>query len=152
MSNIAIGRAGVSDETPAVPAWRDSRRGIRRLAGGRLALAGLAPERLKLASGLFNLMRNLGGAIGIAGCGTILDDRANLHFLRIAEHLNATNSAMVELLHRVGVTYATALGGDALHGPSRGLAEALVPRLIATAMVPLMRKVVSPKRPPSDAH
>jgi hypothetical protein len=35
-------------------------------------LGGLAPNRLKLASGLFNLMRNLGGAIGIAMCGTIL--------------------------------------------------------------------------------
>jgi hypothetical protein len=34
-------------------------------------LGGLAPERLKLASGLFNLMRNLGGAIGIAASGTI---------------------------------------------------------------------------------
>ena len=31
-----------------------------------LTLGGLAPDRLKLASGLFNLMRNLGGAIGIA--------------------------------------------------------------------------------------
>jgi DHA2 family multidrug resistance protein len=53
-----------------------------------LTLGGLAPERLKLASGLFNLMRNLGGAIGIAVCGTILNDRTNLHFLRLAEHLN----------------------------------------------------------------
>jgi DHA2 family multidrug resistance protein len=49
-------------------------------------LGGLMPERLKLASGLFNLMRNLGGAIGIAACATILNDRANLHFLRLAEH------------------------------------------------------------------
>ncbi len=32
----------------------------------RLALAQLAPERIPDASGLFNLMRNLGGAIGIA--------------------------------------------------------------------------------------
>ena len=39
-------------------------------------------------------MRNLGGAIGIAGCATILNDRTNLHFLRLAEHLNATNQAM----------------------------------------------------------
>src|SRR6185369_10552895 len=44
-----------------------------------LTLGGLAPDRLKLASGLFNLMRNLGGAIGIAACGTILNDRTNLH-------------------------------------------------------------------------
>src|SRR5919109_2841256 len=66
-----------------------------------LTLGGLTPERLKLASGLFNLMRNLGGAIGIAACGTILNDRTNLHFLRLAEHLNATNLAMLDLLHRL---------------------------------------------------
>ena len=63
-----------------------------------LTLGGLAPERLKLASGLFNLMRNLGGAIGIAVCGTILNDRTNLHFLRLAEHLNSGNPAMLQLL------------------------------------------------------
>jgi hypothetical protein len=39
-----------------------------------LTLGMLPPERLKSASGLFNLMRNLGGAIGIAACGTILND------------------------------------------------------------------------------
>ena len=31
------------------------------------------------------MMRNLGGAIGIAVCATILNDRTNLHFLRLAE-------------------------------------------------------------------
>src|SRR5262249_26597712 len=70
-----------------------------------LTLGGLAPERLKLASGLFNLMRNLGGAIGIAACGTILNDRTNLHFLRLAEHLNTANAAVVGWLQRVGDAY-----------------------------------------------
>ena len=31
-----------------------------------LGLGSLPPERLKYASGLFNMMRNLGGAVGIA--------------------------------------------------------------------------------------
>ena len=61
-----------------------------------LGLGALAPERLKLASGLFNLMRNLGGAIGIAACGTILNDRTNLHFLRLAEHLTTANPAVAD--------------------------------------------------------
>ena len=34
------------------------------------ALGTLAPERVKNASGLFNLMRNLGGAIGLAAINT----------------------------------------------------------------------------------
>ena len=72
-----------------------------------VTLGGPAPDRLKLASGLFNLMRNLGGAIGIAACGTILNDRANLHFLRLAEHLNMTNTAMTDLVQRVWQSGAT---------------------------------------------
>src|ERR1700754_533910 len=69
-----------------------------------LTLGGLAPDRLKLASGLFNLMRNLGGAIGIAVCGTILNDRTNLHFQRLAEHLNSSNAAMVQFVERVATS------------------------------------------------
>ncbi len=67
-----------------------------------LGLGSLPPERLKYASGLFNMMRNLGGAIGIAVCATILNDRTNLHFLRLAEHLNSTNVAMRKMLNQVG--------------------------------------------------
>ena len=137
-----------------------------------LTLGGLAPERLKLASGLFNLMRNLGGAIGIAACGTILNDRTNLHFLRLAEHLNATNSAMQDLLQRVAFADTAKWGGDAMHGHAAALKQlwALTWReaqtqtyadaflamaacfVVATAMVPLMRKVVPPKGPTPDAH
>jgi DHA2 family multidrug resistance protein len=137
-----------------------------------LTLGGLAPERLKLASGLFNLMRNLGGAIGIAACGTLLNDRTNLHFLRLAEHLNETNSAMVALLRRVGADYVQALGGDVVHGQAAALRqlwaltyrEALTQSFadiflvillcfaIATCLVPLMRKVAPPKAPSADAH
>jgi DHA2 family multidrug resistance protein len=137
-----------------------------------LTLGGLAPERLRPASGLFNLMRNLGGAIGIAGCGTVLNDRANLHFLRIAEHLNATNAAMLDLLRRVGGAYSDALSGDASRGEAAAMhrlwslawREAQVQTyadafliiagcfVLATAMVPLMRKVAAPAAPPAEAH
>jgi DHA2 family multidrug resistance protein len=137
-----------------------------------LTLGGLAPERLKLASGLFNLMRNLGGAIGIAACGTILNDRTNLHFLRLAEHLNTANPAMVDLLQRVTIADTATYGGDAVHGHAAALSalwsltmrEAetqtysdaflviMVCFVIATAMVPLMRKVAPPRAPSSDGH
>lgn len=42
----------------------------------RLALASLGEERIPDASGLFNLMRNLGGAIGIALIDTVIYGRA----------------------------------------------------------------------------
>ena len=41
----------------------------------------LAPERMKNASGLFNLMRNLGGAIGLAAINTLLNDRMDRHIV-----------------------------------------------------------------------
>ena len=136
-----------------------------------LTLGGLAPDRLKLASGLFNLMRNLGGAIGIAGCGTILNDRTNLHVLRLAEHLTPANTAMLEMLRRTGAA-ATAHVGDAVQGHAAALQllwrltmrEALtltfsdafgvilVGFVLATALVPLMRKVGAPAKPSADAH
>ena len=137
-----------------------------------LTLGSLPPERLKLASGLFNLMRNLGGAIGIAVCGTILNDRTNLHFLRLAEHLTPGNPALAELLRKVIGSEAAARGGDLVHGNAAALkmlwslayrealtqafADAFVMVLlccaVATVMVPLMRKVAPPKAPSADAH
>ena len=137
-----------------------------------LTLGGLAPSRLKSASGLFNLMRNLGGAIGIAACGTILNDRTNLHFLHLAEHLNPTNPAMVQLLNQTGAHFAALNGGDLVHGHAAALkhlwsltwresqvqtfADAFfavtVCFAITTLMVPLLRKVAAPAKPTADAH
>nr|WP_229265507.1 DHA2 family efflux MFS transporter permease subunit [Duganella sp. 1224] len=136
-----------------------------------LTLGGLAPERLKLASGLFNLMRNLGGAIGIAACATIINDRTNLHFQRLAEHLNAGNEAMGQMLSGAGSSLlAWGLdSGSAQAGALRQLwtltmREAQTQTfgdvflcvmacfVLAFAMVPLMRKVAPPKAPSADAH
>jgi len=137
-----------------------------------IALGNLPVARVGNASGLFNLMRNLGGAIGIAACGTILNDRANLHFLRLAEHLNSANSAMLDLLQRVTAADTVKWGGDTVHGHASALKQlwALTWReaqvqtyadafllitvcfVIATAMVPLMRKVVARAAPSADAH
>jgi MFS transporter, DHA2 family, multidrug resistance protein len=85
-----------------------------------LTLGTLPPERLKSASGLFALMRNLGGAIGIAACATIVNDRTNLHFLRIAEHLNFSNTELAGWLHRMTSRYVEAWGD-----PTAGQAAAL---------------------------
>jgi DHA2 family multidrug resistance protein len=128
-----------------------------------LTLGGLAPARLKLASGLFNLMRNLGGAIGIAVCATILNDRTNLHFYRLAEHLTAANEATSDLV--AGVTVRVSSSEAALRQLWQlTYREALTMTFsdiylvimlcfaITTITVPLMRKVAPPKAPSADAH
>ncbi|MSP75159.1 MAG: DHA2 family efflux MFS transporter permease subunit [Rhodospirillaceae bacterium] len=53
----------------------------------RLALGHLAPERVADASGLFNLMRNLGGAIGLALIDTVIYGRSPIHVERMVAHL-----------------------------------------------------------------
>ena len=60
-----------------------------------LGLGSLSPERLKYASGLFNMMRNLGGAVGIAVCGAILNARTNFRFVAIASNLTPANVPMM---------------------------------------------------------
>jgi len=52
-----------------------------------LALGTLPPDRLKNASGLFNLTRNLGGAVGLAVINTVLIDRSAFHYARLSEHV-----------------------------------------------------------------
>ncbi|MGI9421555.1 MAG: DHA2 family efflux MFS transporter permease subunit [Geminicoccaceae bacterium] len=53
----------------------------------RLALGPLPPERVADGSGLFNLMRNLGGAIGLALIDTVIFSRASVHGEALAERL-----------------------------------------------------------------
>jgi DHA2 family multidrug resistance protein len=62
------------------------------------ALGTLPPERVKNASGLFNLMRNLGGAIGLAALNTALNDRMDLHLTRLHEAVNWSSVSATELL------------------------------------------------------
>jgi DHA2 family multidrug resistance protein len=74
------------------------------------ALGTLPPERMKNASGLFNLMRNLGGAIGLAAINTVLNDRMDLHLARLHEAVNATNVTATETLSRMAARFP---GSDA---------------------------------------
>ncbi|MBV8512779.1 MAG: DHA2 family efflux MFS transporter permease subunit, partial [Xanthobacteraceae bacterium] len=62
------------------------------------ALGTLAPERVKNASGLFNLMRNLGGAIGLAAINTLLNNRMDLHLTRLHDAANWSRGPATEML------------------------------------------------------
>jgi DHA2 family multidrug resistance protein len=55
----------------------------------RLALGGLDLKRVPDASGMFNLMRNLGGAIGLALIDTVIYSRSPLHANAIVRELMA---------------------------------------------------------------
>jgi DHA2 family multidrug resistance protein len=62
----------------------------------RLALGQLAAERIPDASGLFNLMRNLGGAIGLALIDTVIYGRLPHHAAAIVQRLQAGDRATAQ--------------------------------------------------------
>jgi DHA2 family multidrug resistance protein len=77
-----------------------------------IALGTLPPSRIKNAAGLFNLTRNLGGAVGLAVINTTLDDRIDLHAARLRESLNWSRSVANETLAALTLKFQ-ALGSDA---------------------------------------
>ncbi|MFZ2018349.1 MAG: MFS transporter, partial [Methyloceanibacter sp.] len=70
------------------------------------------PEKVKNASSLYNLMRNLGGAVGLAGLTTILNDRTDLHLERLHEAITFARRPAVEALDRFAANLQS-FGGDA---------------------------------------
>jgi len=66
-----------------------------------IALGTLAPERMKNASGLFNLTRNLGGAVGLAALTTVLNDRTDLHLARLHESITWARQPALEALNNM---------------------------------------------------
>lgn len=63
-----------------------------------MALNGVAPSELRYASGLFNLMRNLGGAIGIALVNTWLGDFTRVHAASLGSALGERPDGAAEAL------------------------------------------------------
>jgi MFS transporter, DHA2 family, multidrug resistance protein len=136
-----------------------------------LGLGSLSLARLKYASGLYNMMRNLGGAVGIALCGAILNSQTNAHFLDIASTLTAANTASQHLLsgmsHQLGALLGSGAAGYAAalqelrnlayrEASTLAYADAframMIICLAAACLVPLMKNVAPPAAPSADAH
>ncbi len=77
-----------------------------------LALGTLPPERLKNAAGLYNLTRNLGGAVGLALINTLLNHRTDLHLQRLHEQVTWASASALETLSTLAAGFAR-LGSDA---------------------------------------
>jgi len=135
-----------------------------------MALSAFQGPELRAASGLFNLMRNLGGAIGIAVVNTWLLDNARIETARIGEALGHNAHAASDVVARLAEGLAAAtpdpaqalllargLFGQAVGQQSLSLAFDDVFRLMAwmfaaaLVMVPFAR---APARAPTapDVH
>jgi MFS transporter, DHA2 family, multidrug resistance protein len=96
----------------------------------RVALGHLPVERLPDASSLFNLMRNLGGAIGIALIDTVIWSRAPLHADKLLARLHAGD---------LGLARSIGVPDVYLSGPS-SLADPLSDPMVQTLVRPLLER------------
>src|SRR5229473_1830275 len=78
-----------------------------------LALGTLSNEQMGNALGVFNLMRNTGGSVGIATVTTLLSRGAQVHQAAMVSHLTPYNPAYQERLHQLTQGFATR-GGSAV--------------------------------------
>ena len=79
-----------------------------------MALGALPPSQLKTSSALFNTMRNLGGAIGIACVNTWINSRTNKHWHDLASNLTTANPRVQTWLGSVTNHVTTASADPAL--------------------------------------
>src|SRR6266496_149378 len=78
-----------------------------------MALGTLSNEQMGNASGVFNLMRNTGGSVGIATVTTLLARGAQIHQAALVSHLTPYDPAFQERLRQMAGGVA-ARGGPAL--------------------------------------
>ncbi|MDR3500266.1 MAG: DHA2 family efflux MFS transporter permease subunit [Parvibaculum sp.] len=77
-----------------------------------LALGTLPQSQLKNASGLYNLMRNLGGAIGLAIINTVLVHRLDFHKSRLREAVEAGRPVIDQTVTGLGQMIGGTLGSS----------------------------------------
>jgi len=83
-----------------------------------VATAGIEPENAGSASGLFNMMRNLGGAFGIAMLQTILSKREQYHSNVLAQSVSLFEQATrtrIEKLTQYFMSHGAADHAEATH-------------------------------------
>ena len=82
--------------------WQQAVRGaavmLCLIAATSLAIGDFDTRYVPNASGLFNLMRNLGGAIGLALIDTVIERRAPAHVKVIVERLQAGDASMARFV------------------------------------------------------
>ncbi|MHC5851933.1 DHA2 family efflux MFS transporter permease subunit [Nostoc sp.] len=76
-----------------------------------IATAGLSPKEAGSASGLFNMMRNLGGSIGIASLATLLANREQFHSNRLGDGVSLYNPETQQRIDQM-TQYFVSRGAD----------------------------------------
>jgi len=132
-----------------------------------LTLSHIPREHMTEATSLYNLLRNLGGSVGIAFTTTILSRRAQLHQTRLVEHLSPFDPAYQAAHERIGDVLSRkglpAAAGDGLlyrelirQSTTLAFADAfMIICLLILCMLPLvfiMQRTPAQTGPPPPAH
>jgi DHA2 family multidrug resistance protein len=120
--------AGLTNEASfAELFWPQALRGFALmfcfLPASLLALGTLRPDQLKNAAGLYNLTRDLGGAIGLAVLGTMLSTRQQYHWNRLIEDITPARRAVRHFLEMQEDRLGDLVAGDAHRAAVRLLAN-----------------------------
>jgi MFS transporter, DHA2 family, multidrug resistance protein len=83
------------------------------LPANMIALGSVPQDKLKNASGLYGLTRDLGGAIALASIGTVTNNRVQFHWNRLIEDINAARPAVMHFLDAQSGRFGDLLPGDA---------------------------------------
>lgn len=76
-----------------------------------LTMSRISQEKMGNATGIFNLMRNLGGSFGIATATTLLSQRAQFHQTHLVEHVTPFSLPFTQWQMRMGQLFPQ-LGPD----------------------------------------
>ncbi len=83
------------------------------LPANLIALGSLSTDKMRNAAGLYNLTRDLGGAIGLATIGTVMNDRLHFHWNRLIEDINPARPAVQHFLDAQSNRLDALVPGDA---------------------------------------
>jgi DHA2 family multidrug resistance protein len=85
-----------------------------------LATAGIEQAQAGSASALFNMMRNLGGSVGIAMLSTFVTQREQFHSVRVGESIYQGSAAVQDRINAM-TFYFTSRGADLHTAQSQAL-------------------------------
>lgn len=97
--------------------WPQVLRGIGMMMGliimSQLAMSTLPLNKIKSASGVYNLTRNIGGAIGLAIINTLIDQRMAVHVTGLSSYLIPSRPEVVDYVAQLTAKYQTMAGDQA---------------------------------------
>jgi len=134
---IGLGMSGFQTETTdfAGMVWPQAVRGVAMmfclLPPTRLALGHQPMAKVAECSGLYNLTRNLGGAIGLALVDTVIYGRSPIHVAAIADRLRAGDVAMAKAVG-IPVHLFLAQVGEPVDSDTEAMLRPMVEKLALT--------------------